>query len=149
MTTATATKTATFKSYWDEVDAANKIAAAAAEFEAAWDAAHVEADRRAALVQGFLGEVGDKVAVTGTVTVAKYVAAQAYNRSSSMFLIVTLDSGQVVKTFGSGASLFDLSRGHRVTLTGTVKGHESYNGQQQTVLTRVKAVILDEDEENH
>jgi hypothetical protein len=131
------------KAYWAEFEAIQARAAAEAEFAAAWDEAHAEAARRNALVGGFLGAVGDKVSVTGTVNVAKYVEAQSYNRSSSIFLIVTLDNGQVVKTFGSGASLFSLNRNDRVTLTGAVKAHETYRGQDQTVLIRVKAVVLD------
>lgn len=124
---------------------AANAAIAAAEFAAAWDAAHAEAARRAALVQGFLGEVGDKIVVTGTVQVAKYISG-SWNRSDSMFLIVKLDSGQVVKTFGSGMSLFRLERGYRVTLTGKVKAQETYQGQDQTVLSFAKATVLDEED---
>ena len=120
-----------------------KAARAEAEYAAAWDAAHAEDARRATLVQGFLGQVGEKVAVTGTVAVAKYIEG-SWNRSSSIFLIVKADSGQVIKTFGSGASLFALDRGHRVELTGKVKGHETYQGQDQTVLSHVKATIVEE-----
>lgn len=118
-------------------------AQAAADFAADWDAAHAEDARRAAMVQGFLGEVGEKVTGTGTVQVAKYIAG-SWNRSSSMFLVIKLVSGQVVKTFGSGASLMNLGRGDQVEITGAVKAHESYQGQEQTVLTRAKATVLDE-----
>lgn len=117
---------------------------AAEEFAAAWDAAHAEQARRAALVQGFLGQIGEKVTGTGTVQVAKYIEG-SWNRSSSMFIVVKLDSGQVVKTFGSSQTLFRLDRGWRVEVSGTVKAHETFNGQDQTVLTRTKAVVLDED----
>lgn len=126
-------------------EAAANAAIAAARFESAWNEAHAEQARRAALVQGFLGEVGDKITATGTVRVAKYISAPAYNRSASMFVIVELGTGQVVKIFGSSASLFSLDRGYRVTITGKVKAHEAYNGQDQTVLSHAKAEILDED----
>ena len=117
------------------------VAQAAADFAADWDAAHAEDARRAAMVQGFIGEVGEKVSATGTVQVAKYIAG-SWNRSSSMFLVIKLVSGQVVKTFGSGASLMELGRGDEVEITGAVKAHETYQGQQQTVLTRAKASVL-------
>lgn len=125
-----------------EAEANARIAAAA--FEAAWDAAHAEQARRAALVQGFLGQVGEKVTGTGTVQVAKYIEG-SWNRSSSMFIVIKLDSGQVVKTFGSSQTLFPLGRGYRVILTGKVKSLETYQGQDQTVLSHTKAEVLDED----
>lgn len=119
-------------------------AAAEAEFAAAWDEAHAEAARRAAMVQGFLAEVGEKVAgVRATVQVAKYISG-SYNRSSSMFLVLKTDAGQVVKVFGSSQTLFSLERGWVVEIAGTVKKHETYEGQQQTVLSHVKAVAVDE-----
>lgn len=126
-------------------EAEANAAIAAAKFESAWDEAHAEQARRAAMVQGFIGQVGDKITVTGTVAVAKYIPAPAYNRSSSMFIVVNVDGGQVVKIFGSSQSLFSLDRGHRVEVTGKVKDHESYRGQDQTVLSHAKATVLDED----
>lgn len=122
-------------------ETAANIAIAAAKFAADWEAAHTEDARRSSMVQGFLGQVGDKVTGTGTVAVAKYISG-SYNRSSSVFLVVELDSGQVIKTFGSGESLFALDRGDRVVLSGAVKAHESYRGQDQTVLTRAKAILV-------
>lgn len=117
---------------------------AQAQFAADWDDAHAEAARRAAVVQGFVGEVDEKVTVTGTVKVAKYCEAQAHNRSATMFVIVETVAGQVIKISGSSASLFDLERGDQVELAGTVKAHESYRGQDQTTLFRVKATVLNQ-----
>ncbi len=134
--------------YWAEVDRKNAEAAKAAEYAAAWDEAHKEAARRAAMVQGFVGEVGDKVkGLVGTVQVAKYTAAQRYGWSASMFIIVTLDNGQVLKFSGSGESLFGVARGDKVTVAGAVKDQQVYNGQQQTVLTRVKLAKVEEADE--
>lgn len=136
--------------YADAIEAAHAaareaaaVAAAEAQFAADWDAAHAEDVRRASLVQGFLGAVGEKVTATGTVQVAKYIEG-SWNRSSSMFLVIKLASGQIVKTFGSSKTLFGLERGYPVEVTGEVKAHEAYQGQDQTVLTRVKATVLDE-----
>lgn len=117
-------------------------AAAEAEFAAAYDAAIAENARRAAMVQGFLGEVDAKVTFTGTVTVAKYQAG-SYNRSSSMFLVFTTDAGQVVKGFSSSQTVMGLERGDRVTVTAKVKGHAAYQGQDQTTVTGIKAETLE------
>lgn len=147
-------KIAAFNSeYADQIEAANAVLAAAQaaaraaeDFAADWDAAHAENAIRAARVQGFLGEVGDKVTATGTVAVAKYMSG-SYNRSATMFLIVNVDGGQVVKISGSAKSLFSVGRGDRVQVTGKVKAHTAYNGQDQTVLTFAQATVLDAPEE--
>jgi|JI10StandDraft_1071094.scaffolds.fasta_scaffold42067_5 hypothetical protein len=127
-------------------EAAQQAARAAEDFAADWDAAHAEAAIRNARVQGFLGEVGEKIAATGTVAVAKYMSG-SYNRSATMFLIVNVDGGQVIKISGSANSLFSVSRGDRVQVTGKVKAHTVYNGQDQTVLTFAQATVLDAPEE--
>jgi hypothetical protein len=122
--------------------AAANAAIAAAEFAAAYDAACVENARRAALVQGFLGKIDEKVAFTGTVKVAKYIAG-SYNRSSSMFLVFTTDAGQNVSGFSSSQTVFELGRGDKVSVTAKVKKTESYEGQDQTVVTSIKATVLE------
>lgn len=123
------------------VEAAN-AAIAAAEAARAEAAAKAEAERIASLVQGFVGEIDEKVTVTGTVRVAKYIAGE-WNRSSKMFIVIDLDNGQVVMTSGSGQSLFEVRRGDRVTLTAKVKDFGSFNGQDQTILSHAKAQVLE------
>ena len=71
-------------------------------------------------------------------------------RFGSTILIMAKDSaGNVVKTFASGKAGWDIleisneayahSLGHpTVTITGTVKAHEEYKGEKNTVLTRIK-----------
>lgn len=143
--------------WWAEVGVAQAeagreaaiAAQVAAEFAQAWDDAQVEQERRAALVQGFVGQIGDKVSdLTGTVQVAKYMPSQRYGWSASMFIVVKLDNGQVVKLSGSGESLFGVERGDQVTLRGTVKDQQSYNGQDQTVLKSVKMTVVEREEVN-
>jgi len=122
-----------------EVDAAN----AAAELAEAWDAAHREQARRAAMVTGFVAEVGDKFTGTGVVTVATTFEVPAYSgRGMDMkaLVVVTLEDGRVVKAIGTGRTLYGVERGARVTITGTVKRHANYRGQDQTELTRTKIV---------
>ena len=123
--------------YHDAKAEAFNAAAKAEEFALAWDEAHKEQERRNAIVGGFIGEAGDKVKnLQGTVNFTKMIDGYY---GSSMLVIITLDNGQVVKTFGSGSSLYGLDRGQKVTiLSATVKGHDHYNGQDQTELKMVK-----------
>ena len=60
-----------------------------------------------------------------------------------MFIIAETESGQVVKVSGSSESLFGLQRGDAATLTGKVKEHAEWNGQEQTVLNFVKAATVE------
>lgn len=112
----------------------------AEEFAQAWDEAHAEQDRRAALTQGFLGDVGAKVTnVAMTVRYAKYNEAPSWNRSATMFVIGETPSGQVIKISGSSRSLFGLQRGDEVMiLSAKVRDHAEYEGQEQTILWHVK-----------
>ncbi|QDH48784.1 hypothetical protein SEA_DEEPSOIL15_44 [Mycobacterium phage DeepSoil15] len=115
---------------------------AAAEFAKAWDEAHAEQARRAALVTGFVAEVGAKADVIGTVTVATTFEVSSYRIRGGgdlkALVVVKLDDGRVVKATGTGQSLFDAERGARVRIRGTVREHATYKGQDQTVLTHAK-----------
>jgi hypothetical protein len=130
---------AEIEAHHDAIRAENEAAAKLAEIEAAHEAAIAEDARLSAMVQGFLGNEGDKLAdVPVTINVAKYIEG-SYNRSSSMFIIATADSGHVVKIFGSSQTLFGLRRGDEVViLTAKVKKHDWHAGQDQTVLGFVK-----------
>lgn len=107
-----------------------------------------EAERQANMVQGFIAPIGDKIAgIDITVKVAKYIPG-TYNRSSRMFVVGETDTGQVVMFGGSAKSVMALERGDKATiLTGKVKDHDAYNGQDQTVLSHVKVEIHQEQEE--
>lgn len=116
-------------------------AQAAKEFAEHWDEAHAEQARRAALVTGFVADVGEKVDAIGTVDVATSFEVPSYRGFGSdwkAMVVVTLADGRVVKTSGTGRSLFNVERGDRVRIRGTVKAHGNYRGQDQTVLTRAK-----------
>lgn len=120
---------------------------AAKEFATAWDAAHAEQARRAALNNNPAGAEGDKLRnLTGTVEVAKSFESagfRGYGIAIKRIVVIKLDSGQVLKTFGTGSSLFRVSRGDRVTVTSaTVADTDTYNEQLQTVLTRAKLRLV-------
>lgn len=82
----------------------------------------------------FVGEVGARLRnLTLTVTFVKYLESQF---GTTTLVALTDQQGNAFKWFGSG--YHDLKPGEAVTLTGTVKGHEMYQGERQTVLTRCK-----------
>lgn len=87
----------------------------------------------------WVGEVGAKVTVAGTVVFTKVVES-AYG--SSVLVVVDAD-GDKVTTFATAAWVWDAAKGDTVTLTGTVKSHETYEGEQRTVLTRTKCAEFD------
>jgi hypothetical protein len=87
----------------------------------------------------WVGEVGSKVTVAGTVVFTKTVES-AYG--TSVLVVVDAD-GDKVTTFTTAAWAWDAAKGDTVTLTGTVKSHETYEGEQRTVLTRTKCAEFD------
>jgi len=109
--------------------------AARQQYLADWDAAVAEDRERRWLGQRWLGTVGAKLEVTGTVTTALSIATQFGN---TMLVVVETDDGSLVKTFGSGRTLWGAERGQHVRISGTVKAHETYDGNKQTALSRCK-----------
>lgn len=113
------------------------IAKALTEYDA-----RITAEAERADAQRYFGAEGDKVAVTGTVITA--ITVEGYHGSSR--LIVVEGSGEfegvTAKAFGTAASLWETERGDVVEMTGTIKGHEEYQGTKQTTLTRTKIKAL-------
>ncbi|MDO2396053.1 hypothetical protein QRB38_19965 [Mycobacterium avium subsp. hominissuis] len=128
-----------------DADDATRAAAAArhhaAELAEAWEQAHAEQKRRAGLNNTPAGQPGQRLrGLTGTVELAKSIEVtgfRGYGTDYKRLVIVTLDTGQVLKTFSTSAALTQVQRGDRVTVAGTVKDYDTYQGQTQTVLTRV------------
>lgn len=118
-------------------DRAVRMAEIAAErYDEAWVEAHAElAVHTARAQQTYLGEIGTKIAATGTVLRA--ITVEGFYGRSRLIIVETADGNQV-KTFGTGASLWRVERDDVVTISGTVKSHEMYEGDRQTVLTRTK-----------
>jgi hypothetical protein len=96
-------------------------------------AAQVEAD--AHLI--YIGEVGEKITITGTVKVAKAIDTQF---GLSRLLIVADTDGNLIKAFTTAQFVWDLEAGDEVTLIATVKAHEVYEDVKQTVITRPKLI---------
>lgn len=110
-----------------------------AQVEVAWKALAEHAERQAQIAtMRHHGRQGDKVAVTGVVAVATAVET-AYGVAALRVVTGTGEfEGVTVKVFGSGKTLWEVERDDVVTVTGTVKDHEHYDGVPQTVLTRAR-----------
>ncbi|AFN37784.1 hypothetical protein FGG44_gp96 [Mycobacterium phage MacnCheese] len=126
-----------------EREAADK----AAEIAEAWDAAHREQARRAAMNNGTVGEVGERLrnldAEVVVSTSFERPAFKGYGTDYVKLVVFKLDDGRVLKATSTGTGLYGLDRGDRVKLTGTVKGTGEYKGQMQTVLQRVKVEVVE------
>jgi RecJ-like exonuclease len=105
------------------------------------DAATKDARVAEAVEIGYVGEVGERLTVTGEVTFAKWFEGQ-FGDSRLVAIKVTDGEkvGAVVKTFASGKFSGEVEVGDIVTVTGTVKAHDTYNDLPETKLTRVKLV---------
>ncbi|WP_033247140.1 hypothetical protein [Nocardia carnea] len=112
------------------------------------EAAYAEQERRNNLTQGFAGEIGAKITDhTAVVTVAyPYEKANhfSYRMETGMLLVLTLDNGQVLKWSSTAMGAFGYDRGDRVRIVrATVKAHDTYKGQDQTVLKNVRLERID------
>lgn len=88
----------------------------------------------------YAGSKGEKISVTGTITrLMPFSGSYGYTTKTSMLVIVE-GSDVAAKMFTAASWAWDVNQGDQVTITGTVKDHEEYNGVQQTVLTRPKLI---------
>ena len=82
------------------------------------------------------GDPGETVTVTGTVAAAFSFEGRY---GWSWVVVVKADGLHPVKFFSSSKAAREAERGDKVTVTGTVKDHSVYEGEEQTMLTgRVK-----------
>ena len=98
-----------------------------------------EAAKRAAApvrVSAFIGSVGEKVTVEGVVVRMMGVETMY---GWTRLVVVDTDNG-TVKMFTTAKWTDDFSEGDRVSIVGTVKAHEEYEGHRQTMLARPKGV---------
>lgn len=96
--------------------------------------ADAEARVAAKAASRWIGTVGEKTTVTGTVVFTKRVET---NYGSSRLVVIDAD-GDKVTVFSTAAWAWDADKGHTVTLVATVKAHEVYDGEKRTVLARAK-----------
>jgi hypothetical protein len=104
-------------------------------------AKHVErqsliAERESFPASEHFGAVGDKVEFTGTITLIRWIDG-AYG--TTVLYKIRANDGRIVSWFASREALGDMEN-VEVTIKGTIKKHDEYQGQKSTVLTRCKAV---------
>lgn len=134
----------------NQVKAENERRAAAADFAADFDAqqardledAHTEAlaeqARRDALPKGFLGQSGERLRNLNArvVFVRTYESADYMTGRPVLKCIIKFDVlGRTAVAFTSHSH--NLEDGQFVNLTGTVKDHNTRDGEDQTVLSRI------------
>lgn len=99
----------------------------------------IERAERPQPAAGFIAPVGERVRdIAATVETIREFDTQ-YGVSS--LLVLRAEDGHIIKWFASKP--LNLNKGDQLTITGTVKAHEQYQGVDQTVLTRCKLVIVE------
>lgn len=90
---------------------------------------------RAEIVNEWTGQVGDKLTVKATVKSLRFIDSGF--GTSTLYTLVG-DDNRLYKWFASRSVLGEAVTGELVTLTGTVKKLDDYQGTKSTVLTRCK-----------
>lgn len=93
------------------------------------------AERESGAASKHIGAVGDKVKIEVEVY-SKGFHESMYG--TTVRLNMKDAAGNVIVTFGTGSDLWDMEVGEKYTIKGTIKSLDSYNGIEQTMLTRVK-----------
>lgn len=98
-----------------------------------------EAAQKAEAAQSqWLGDVGDKVSLTGVCLFAK--TYEGFYGYKTMYIVKT-DEGSICKFYTTSQTFDDVGKGSTVEMTGKVKAqdvNEERHGQKVTVLERVK-----------
>lgn len=108
----------------------------------AWQRLQAERQREtarqaAAQTVEYVGTVGEKVTLTGTVRRALRVDGYTYRSPDQVMLVVDCGSA-VAKMTTSAGWAYPVRVGDSLTVTGTVKAHTEWNGIKQTLLSRPK-----------
>lgn len=86
----------------------------------------------------YAGTVGERITVTGTVTRLLPVEGNHGYTPKTTMLVVIEGGATVAKMFTTAAWAWDIAQGDEITVTGTVKAHEDYQGIKQTTIVRPK-----------
>lgn len=101
--------------------------------QAAIDAAKAEL----AKLRHVQAELGEQVELTGTVTMATSVETQF---GKSRLVVIKTDDYQVAKMFTTAEWAWCVDFDEVITIKGTVKSHDDYEGSPQTMLSRPKQI---------
>ena len=89
------------------------------------------------LTNEFLGEIGDRLELPVTLKSIRFIDGN-YG-CTSLYTFVT-DDGHLVKWFSTRVVLKDGDVDKSITILGTVKKHDEFNGTKSTILTRCRVV---------
>lgn len=116
-----------------QIEVAEKIIRQDYERQAQVDATvTAKREESAKRVDAHFGEQGERLTITGTVRFTK-----GFEGQWGMRTLFAIDTPRGTVTWWA-TGVYDQMRGETVTLTGTVKDHETYQGERRTVLTRGK-----------
>lgn len=73
------------------------------------------------------GTIGEKITLSGTITRETTFEGYCPGHRPSRLIILTTSEG-IVKMFTTAAWAYDVDRDDEVTVTGTVKAHDTYSG---------------------
>jgi hypothetical protein len=108
----------------------------------AWEHAHYV--ERPTLVSVHAGSVGERITLTGTISVWHYNQSERYDRADTVMIIVDArnERGEQVllKMTTAAQWAMDAHQGDAVTITGTVREHLDGEYGKQTALVRPKKV---------
>lgn len=95
--------------------------------------------QRDAFEPEYLGDVGDKVEISGVITTAMTIDGYAYGTTQRLVVIRTETA--LVKFCSSAAWTYDVDAGDQVTITATIKRLDVWRERKQTVVVRPKLVV--------
>lgn len=131
----------------EEMKAARIAEAARKEAEQAAEEERREAERKAEeervraakAVSKYIGEVGEKIALTATYEGSpRYTRRDMYGRPETVYIHRFRDADGNLIVWRTGTFPFKVEEGAAVALTGTVKGHDEYKDERQTAVIRCK-----------
>lgn len=103
-----------------------------------------EAERIANLHRGYIGNIGDKIAVMATALYSASYEARSFSGFGTVWMTLyafeTADRKLLIwKTAGAG---IEFEKGKEYNVAGTVKDHSGYREEEQTILSRAKAIAV-------
>jgi len=93
----------------------------------------IREEQKKQIINEYLGNIKDKITQPVTVLLKRYCDG-IY--SSTLYKFVT-DEGYILIWFASGINE-QLDQGDTAVITGTIKDHQDYQGNKQTIITRCK-----------
>ena len=101
------------------------------------DAKREEERVKEAANSSFVGKVGESIEIEGKVIVTKEILSQY---GTSMLLMLKDAEGNKIKTFSSAKWIWSINTGDTLTIKATVKDHEEYRGEKNTVIKRPRLI---------